>query len=153
MVVPITHADGSNRARDVDTAPLPTLTTANRGELAFIAAQFGERDGQAPRVHDVGHPVPGILASGHINLIEGTPHYDILFRMLEPHELAAAMGFNSDDAAYEFAGTKTEQIKQIGNAVSVAKMRACVLAIAADAAPKPKAVRSSPTPLALMAAE
>ncbi|HEX5264425.1 MAG TPA: DNA cytosine methyltransferase, partial [Phenylobacterium sp.] len=60
----------------------------------------------------------------------------ILFRMLEPHELAAAMGFTSEDQAYEFAGTKTDQIKQIGNAVSVAKMKACVGAIMADAVPK-----------------
>lgn len=30
--------------------------------------------------------------------------------------------------------TKTEKIKQIGNAVSVAKMRACVSAIMGDAA-------------------
>ncbi len=58
MVVPITHADGSQRARDVDTDPLPTLTTANRGELAFITAQHGEREGQAPRVHDVDRPEP-----------------------------------------------------------------------------------------------
>lgn len=99
MVVPITHADGSNRSRSVDE-PLPT---AHRGEQA---------------------------------LIEGTAQYDILFRMLEPHELAAAMGFTTDEARYEFAGTKTEQIKQIGNAVSVAKMKACVAAIMADAAPK-----------------
>jgi DNA (cytosine-5)-methyltransferase 1 len=139
MVVPITHADGSNRARDVDTDPLPTLTTANRGELAFIAAQFGERDGQAPRVHDIDDPVPAITASGHVNLVEATAHYDILFRMLEPHELAAAMGFNTDEQEYEFAGTKTEKIKQIGNAVSVAKMKACVGAIMADAAPKQRA--------------
>ncbi|RWK12519.1 DNA cytosine methyltransferase [Mesorhizobium sp.] len=135
MVVPITHADGSNRARDIDE-PLPTLTTANRGELAFIAAQFGERDGQAPRVHDIGEPAPTIAATGHINLVEATAEYDILFRMLEPHELAAAMGFTTDEATYEFAGTKTEQIKQIGNAVSVAKMQACVRALMADAAPK-----------------
>lgn len=54
--------------------------------------------------------------------------------MLEPHELAAAMGFTDDEAAYEFAGTKTEKIKQIGNAVSVAKMRACVAALMADEA-------------------
>ena len=136
MVVPITHADGSQRARDVETDPLPTLTTANRGELAFITAQFGERKGQAPRVHDIGEPAPAICASGHVNLVEGTPTYDILFRMLEPHELAAAMGFTDDEATYEFAGTKTEQIKQIGNAVSVAKMQACVAAIMADAVPK-----------------
>jgi DNA (cytosine-5)-methyltransferase 1 len=103
MVLPITHSDGSNRARDVDASPLPTLTTANRGEQA---------------------------------LVEGAEGYDILFRMLEPHELAAAMGFDG----YEFAGNKTEKIKQIGNAVSVKKMKACVGAIMADAAPKRKAV-------------
>ena len=101
MVVPITHSDGSNRARDVNADPLPTLTTAHRGEQA---------------------------------LIEGTPEYDIQFRMLEPHELAAAMGFDGEDSRYEFAGTKTEQIKQIGNAVSVAMMRAEVKAIMSDAA-------------------
>jgi DNA (cytosine-5)-methyltransferase 1 len=136
MVVPITHVDGSNRARDVDTDPLPTLTTAHRGELAFIVAQHGERQGQAPRVHDVDEPAPTVAATGHIDLVEATAEYDILFRMLEPHELAAAMGFTGEDAIYEFAGTKTEQIKQIGNAVSVAKMRACVGAIMADAAPR-----------------
>ncbi|MCS0503606.1 DNA cytosine methyltransferase [Ancylobacter mangrovi] len=49
------------------------------------------------------------------------------------------MGFDSEEAAYKFAGTKTEQIKQIGNAVSVAKMRACVGALMADAAPADRA--------------
>jgi len=135
MVVPVTHHDGSNRVRDMGE-PLPTVTGANRGELAFIVAQFGERKSQAPRVHDIADPAPTICASGRVNLVEGTEQYDILFRMLEPHELAAAMGFIGDDATYEFAGTKTEQIKQIGNAVSVAKMKACVGAIMADAAPK-----------------
>lgn len=134
MVMPVTHTDSSSRVRDAGD-PLPTVTGANRGELAFIAAQFGERVGQAPRVHDLEAPAPAICATGHINLVEATPQFDILFRMLEPHELAAAMGFNSEEADYEFAGTKTEKIKQIGNAVSVAKMKACVLAIMADAAP------------------
>jgi DNA (cytosine-5)-methyltransferase 1 len=49
------------------------------------------------------------------------------------------MGFNDSEQKYEFAGTKTEKIKQIGNAVSVAKMRACVSAIMADVATKPGA--------------
>ena len=136
MVVPITHADGGNRARDAEVDPLPTITTAHRGELAFIAAQFGEREGQAPRVHDIEEPAPTLCATGRVNLVEGTETYDILFRMLEPHELAAAMGFNDEERRYEFTGTKTEQIKQIGNAVSVAKMRACVAAIMADAVPR-----------------
>lgn len=134
MVVPVTHAGGHTRSHDVE-APLPTVTCAKRGELAFVAAQFGEREGQAPRVHDIENPTPTICASGRVNLIEGTEEFDILFRMLEPHELAAAMGFTSDEATYEFAGTKTQQVKQIGNAVSVAKMKACVSALMADAAP------------------
>jgi DNA (cytosine-5)-methyltransferase 1 len=136
MVVPITHSDTGNRARDVDTDPLPTVTTAHRGEIAFIVAQHGEREGQTPRVHDIGEPAPTVCATSHIDLVEATAQYDILFRMLEPHELAAAMGFSTEDVPYEFAGTKTEKIKQIGNAVSVAKMRACVAALASDAAQK-----------------
>ncbi len=140
IVMPVTHDDNGNRARGA-AEPLPTVTGANRGELAFIVAQFGEREGQAPRVHEIGEPAPTLCATGRVNLVEGSiageePCYDILFRMLEPHELAAAMGFNTEEATYEFTGTKTEQIKQIGNAVSVAKMRACVSALMADAAPR-----------------
>jgi hypothetical protein len=143
LVMPVTHHDGSDRVRDPAADPLPTVTGANRGELAFIAAQFGEREGQAPRVHDIEQPAPTLCATGRVNLVQGTETYDILFRMLEPHELAAAMGFNDEERRYEFIGTKTEQIKQIGNAVSVAKMRACVAAIMADAAPKTRDETSS----------
>ncbi|MHC2250991.1 site-specific DNA-cytosine methylase [Bradyrhizobium embrapense] len=89
-------------------------------------------------MHDIAEPTPAITATGHVNLVEATPQYDILFRMLEPHELAAAMGFNEDEAEYEFAGTKTQKIKQIGNAVSVSLMKAEVAAIMADAAVKAK---------------
>ena len=133
MVVPVTQSGGGATARDV-ADPVPTMTTAKGGEFAFVVASFGEREGQAPRTHDLDTPTPTLCATGRVNLVEGIeapPSYDILFRMLEPHELAAAMGFD----AYEFTGTKTEQIKQIGNAVSVAKMKACVSAIMADAAP------------------
>lgn len=136
IVMPVTHAGGHDRALDANADPVPTVTGANRGELAFITAQHGERPGQAPRTHSINQPAPTIAARGHVDLVEATAEYDILFRMLEPHELAAAMGFSDDEQAYEFAGTKTEQIKQIGNAVSVAKMRACVSAIMADAAPR-----------------
>lgn len=145
LVTPVTHHDPSDRVRGPDE-PLPAITGANRGELAFITAQHGERPGQAPRVHDIANPAPTIAATGHVDLIQGVDGYDILFRMLEPHELAAAMGFNSEEARYEFAGTKTEKIKQIGNAVSVAKMKACVGAIMADAAKpaaKPRAKRQA----------
>jgi DNA (cytosine-5)-methyltransferase 1 len=150
MVMPVTHHDTSSRARDVDQEPIPTATGANRGELAFVTAQFGEREGQGPRTHDLVQPAPtgltlgkGGLVEGVVEAVEGLEGYDILFRMLEPHELAAAMGFTSEDQEYEFAGTKTDQIKQIGNAVSVAKMKACVGAIMADAVPRRRAAKAT----------
>ena len=131
VVMPVTQADGGNRARNVDE-PLPTVTGAHRvglqpagstrGELACIVAAFGERKGQAPRVHSVGDPAPTICAQGRVQLVEPIikgRKFDIRFRMLEPKELARAMGFSDAETAYEFAGNKTEITKQIGNAVAV----------------------------------
>ena len=45
------------------------------------------------------------------------------FRMLQPHELAAAQSFPKD---YQFTGTKTEVVKQIGNAVCPMMAKALV---------------------------
>jgi DNA (cytosine-5)-methyltransferase 1 len=135
MVVPVTHDDGGDRARDV-TQPIPTVTGARRGELAFITASFGERDGQLPRVHDLMMPMPTIPAQGSVRMAEGCviggqaladgQRYDILFRMLHWRELARAMSFSDAESDYEFAGTKTEITKQIGNAVPVNMARALV---------------------------
>lgn len=138
VVVPLTHAGGLDRVINPDDTPLPTATGANRGELAFIAAQFGEREGQTPRVHDLGQPSPSVTATGHMNLVEAIGDAqddgcDVLFRMFETHELAAAQGMDG----YIFTGTKTEIVKQIGNGVSEKKMRAHLLALCADAAPAP----------------
>ena len=41
---------------------------------------------------------------------------DIRFRMLQPHELSAAMSFPK---TYSFAGNREQKVKQIGNAVPV----------------------------------
>ncbi|MEQ1407747.1 DNA cytosine methyltransferase [Neorhizobium sp. Rsf11] len=138
MVVPVTNSNGGAQARNIDVDPLPTMTTAKGGEFATVLPIT--HAGGWNRVSGVHEPIPTVTGAnrGELAMIEASPEYDILFRMLEPHELAAAMGFNTDEIRYEFAGTKTEQIKQIGNAVSVAKMKACVGAIMADAAPKKK---------------
>lgn len=132
LVMPVTHDDASNRARDVDADPIPGISGASRGDLAFVTAAFGERDGQAPRVHDLAQPTPTICAQGRVNLVEpAAENDDILFRMLVNGELGAAMGFGAD---YEFTGTPTEVTKQIGNAVSVEQAEALIFALCADAA-------------------
>ena len=125
LIVPTTHSGGLSRNHDIRD-PLPTVTTARRGELAFITASFGERDGQLPRVHDLELPMPTIPAQGSVRLAEAGEQYDILFRMLHWRELARAMSFSDADQDYEFAGTKTEITKQIGNAVPVKTARALV---------------------------
>lgn len=134
LVVPLTHSDASNRARSVED-PVPTITTANRGELAFITPGFGERKGQAPRAHAIDEPAPTIAAKGHLHLAEPGEGFDILFRMLQPHELAAAMGFSDEAAKYEFVGNKTEVTRQIGNAVPVNTSAAHVAALLVGAVP------------------
>lgn len=168
LVVPVTHHDSSNRSRSVDD-PLPTITSAHRGELAFVTAQFGEREGQAARVQTLDRPLPTLCAEGRVPLYQGRnipsapakrgfagsdleglsledalavvaklskraarkllafyADVDILFRMLEPQELARAMGFPE---RYRIEGTKEERTRMVGNAVPVNTARALVAAI------------------------
>src|SRR5699024_9192884 len=71
------------------------------------------------RAQSVEEPVPTIPTKDKFALIcpEAFPWgLDVRFRMLQPRELAAAMGFPE---GYDIAGTKTEVTKQIGNAVPV----------------------------------
>jgi DNA (cytosine-5)-methyltransferase 1 len=56
---------------------------------------------------------------------------DVRFRMLQPHELAGAQGFSQ---GYRFAGNKTEQVRQIGNAVPPGLSRALVKAVLEEVA-------------------
>jgi len=133
LVMPVTHGKRGNRTRDLGE-PLPRVTGAHRGELACIVAAWGERPGQTPRVHSVDEPTPTLCATGRIQLAVAEPvthgrTYDIRFRMLEPKELARAMGFSDAETAYEFAGNKTEITKQIGNAVPVNLAAALVRAL------------------------
>lgn len=141
LIVPVTHGGGPGRVDSIER-PVRTITAAPRGELAFITASFGERDGQLPRTHDLEMPMPTIPATGSVRLaqadeVEGEgkgERYDILFRMLHWRELARAMSFSDADADYEFAGTKTEITRQIGNAVPVRTAAALVAAAFHDVA-------------------
>jgi DNA (cytosine-5)-methyltransferase 1 len=135
------YGTGSGETCNSAEEPLPTVTSKARFGMVV---PITHADGSNRARNADTDPLPTLTTAnrGEQALIEGTATYDILFRMLEPHELAAAMGFDSEEATYEFAGTKTEKIKQIGNAVSVSKMKACVGALMADAAPKRKPVEA-----------
>lgn len=132
LIAPYYGSGSGETCRTVDD-PLPTLTTANRGELAFITASFGERPTQAPRIHAIDSPMPTVCATGHTNLVTPGREYDILFRTLEPHELAAAMSISEPDRPYHFCGTKTDVVRQIGQAVPRRTGRALARALMAPA--------------------
>lgn len=138
----VRYNGGDNRHHPV-SAPVPTLDTSNRYGLVqpLIAEMYGT-GGCKPIIR----PVSTISCSGaHHALVQplvmeyygngqcrpvteplGTvtckdrfallspENCRIGFRMLQPHELAAAQSFPN---WYKFTGTKTEIVKQIGNAV------------------------------------
>jgi DNA (cytosine-5)-methyltransferase 1 len=112
------------------SAPCPTVATAGAIGLVepFLVSYYGT--GGASSVEE---PLDTVTTKHRHALvrpvieIKGQRYQlDIRFRMLQPHELAQAQGFPAD---YQFTGTKTEQIKQIGNAVPCGLARALVSAV------------------------
>jgi DNA (cytosine-5)-methyltransferase 1 len=107
---------GTGKTASVD-APCPTITAGgNHIGLAepFILKYYGT--GGCSSIND---PLDTITTKDRFLLVmpDGSKaQLDIRFRMLQPHELSAAMGFPAD---YEFSGTREERVKQIGNAVPV----------------------------------
>lgn len=116
--------------RSIDQ-PLNTVTTAKGGAHAlvepFLINYYGT--GHADSIEA---PLAAVTTKDRHALVRPTVTIadksyvlDIRFRMLQPHELAAAQGFRP---GYQLTGTKTEQVKQIGNAVPRNLARAVVLA-------------------------
>jgi DNA (cytosine-5)-methyltransferase 1 len=123
------RAGQAPRARSVD-APLPTVTGHGAGCLVepFLVSYYGTGGAKS-----VGDPLDTVTARDRFGLVrpvvevQGERYLlDIRFRMLQPHELAAAQGFPT---GYQFAGNKTEIVKQIGNAVPRRLARAIVRAV------------------------
>jgi DNA (cytosine-5)-methyltransferase 1 len=120
------QSDGVLRPID---EPVPTVATAGAIALVepFLVSYYGQG---GPR--RVAEPMDTITTKDRFALVRpevvvrGKRYLlDIRFRMLQPKELAAAQGFRAD---YRFTGTKTEQVKQIGNAVPRRMARAIVYA-------------------------
>lgn len=108
------YGSGSGETCKSAASPLDTVTTKAQFGLVEAVIKACETKDKQDRVV----------------MIDGKPYVlDILYRMLQPHELAAAMSFSVDEFEYEFVGTKTDTIKQIGNAVPIQTATALVSAL------------------------
>lgn len=123
------NGEGS-RAKSLEE-PMPTVC-GNRGDVALIEPYLLPQQ-SAGALRPVSQPSPTVSTKDRFGLvrpvieIEGNRYLlDIRFRMLQPHELALAQGF---PRGYKFTGTKTDQVKQIGNAVPRRLARALVAAV------------------------
>lgn len=120
-------------------APLGAITARPRWGIAesFIVRFNGTDESHIQEsAKSIREPIPTIVgSSGHLALVqsdikevEGWIGFDILFRMLEDYELAAATGFPK---GYVLKGTKEQRIRQIGNAVQVDMAKALFRSILA----------------------
>lgn len=133
VVEPYVLQQQSNGAPRSTDEPLPTIATA--GKQALVEPfMFANRTNNAPK--SVDEPVPTLCTADHIALVQPVVNgmvLDIHFRMLQPHELAAAMSFPK---TYKFTGTREEVVKQIGNSWAGELSKALCVAAVKDFAPK-----------------
>lgn len=117
--------------------PVKTQGTAPHSALlsraALISPYFGQH--QASGVEDA---MPTQTTIERHTVVTPSPALDVddcYFRMLQPHEIGAAMAFPSD---YTVLGTKRDRVKQYGNAVTPPVMdwiiRRCVQALTGERA-------------------
>jgi DNA (cytosine-5)-methyltransferase 1 len=106
--------------------PLRTLTTAGHQSLVtwqhLLIPYYGTGTART-----VAEPVGALSTRDRYALVRGDVDInDVLFRMLEPHEIGRAMSFAD---AYTVLGSKREKVRQYGNAVTpnVAEVIICAL--------------------------
>lgn len=112
--------------------PIGTLTTVDRYALVMR-----NNTGGSEMTTPADEPLRTITSAGHQSVLEGdrrpvaeVSDEDVLacrFRMLAPHEIAAGMSFPK---TYKWAGTKREQVRMAGNAVTPPAARDLVSCIA-----------------------
>jgi DNA (cytosine-5)-methyltransferase 1 len=118
----------SESAKPVDE-PVGTLTTVDRYAL-IQRMNSGGAEMTTPAseylrtLTTAGHQA--VLTPGDIEAAAAQVD-DCLFRMLEPHEVAAGMAFPAD---YIWSGTRRERVKLAGNAVTPPAARDLIAAVA-----------------------
>lgn len=112
LVVPY-HGNGRGQTTD---QPLPTQDTRDR--YALVVKNYG--DGSDPSMgHFPTEPFGAVTTKDHHSIVE-TDHVPVAvedcgFRMLEPHEIQAAMAFPRE---FKVLGNKRDRVRQLGNAVT-----------------------------------
>jgi DNA (cytosine-5)-methyltransferase 1 len=106
--------------------PFRTVTTAGHQSLVtwehLLVPYYG--NGTARQVTQ---PMGALTTKDRYALVHGKPAIeDVLFRMLEPHEIGRAMSFAD---SYTVLGSKRERVRQYGNAVTpnAAEILLCAL--------------------------
>ena len=125
------HLEGQNAAKSVDQ-PLGTITQRGAGGLVECLLQYNG----ASKAQSLEEPLGALSTRDRFALVQAAANehgFDILYRMLQPHELAAATGF---PPGYVFKGKKKDQIKQIGNAVVVPMAKALALSLLSPVPPE-----------------
>ncbi|MEA1264221.1 DNA cytosine methyltransferase [Microbacterium sp. STF-2] len=101
------------------THPIDTVS-AEGNHHALVMRNNNGRGSGAEMSTPVHEPLRALTTAGHQSLIEPFEPLsldvdDAGFRMLEPHEIQAGMGFARD---YLLLGSKRDKVKQAGNAVT-----------------------------------
>jgi DNA (cytosine-5)-methyltransferase 1 len=111
FIIPLNHGAKDFRSHSIHE-PYPTITSVDAWAKVepFLVHYYGTGDAAS-----LSEPTATITTKDRFGLVQPMA-YDIRFRMLQPMELAAAMGFPS---TFKFSGTRGEVVKQIGNAVEV----------------------------------
>lgn len=112
----VTTYYGKGSTKPTDEA-LPTVTAVEKH--ALLMRNNTARGNPAQLVNPVTEYARTITTAGHQSLLTAarpTIHVDdVLFRMLEPREIARAMDFPTD---YTILGNRREQVRMAGNAVT-----------------------------------
>jgi DNA (cytosine-5)-methyltransferase 1 len=130
FLIPFFGERGAQRPRthSIDE-PMPTPTSHGAGALtSYLVKYFGTAIGQSidqPIGTLTGKARYGLVTPYGVELADGL-YLDIRFRMLKIPELGGGMGFARD---YRFYGTKSDQVKQIGNAVEVHQAEALTFSV------------------------
>lgn len=121
---------GGSHARPVDR-PLATVTASGNHHM-LVRHNSSTGDG-GEMCTPATEPARTLTTAGHQSIV-GWPHTvpdveDCTFRMLEPAEIQTAMAFHP---AYRVLGTRREQVRQLGNAVTPPAAEFLLRAVAAS---------------------